>query len=93
MTQKKDDWSNVAHFNIRCALDTRKEVEKAAKEAGQSVAEWIRRAIKNELDRERAHRDSGTGVDDAGALAAALLRALDDPVVAAEVKRRMDKIK
>ena len=79
---------------VRISPEMKSRLEKIALEDGHSAAELVRRAIQKELDaRERAHRDSGTGGDDAGALAAALLRALDDPVVAAEVKRRMDKIK
>lgn len=94
MVKKDDNEPDMAHFNIRCSMKMRMDAENAAKEAGQSIAEWIRRAIQKELDaRERDQSVKAGGVDDAGAIAAALLKALDDPVVAAEVKRRMDKIK
>ncbi len=68
------------------------EVEQRAQEAGQSVVEWIRRAIQKELDylRESGTAGDGAEIDN---VTTALLKALDDPVVAAEVKRRMDKIK
>ena len=89
MVNKDDNESDMAHFNIRCSMKMRMDVENAAKEAGQSIAEWIRRAMQHELDREESRELGG---DDAGAIAAALLKALDDPDVAAEVKKRMDKV-
>ncbi len=95
MIKEADNPSDIAHFNIRCSVKMRMDAENAAKEAGQSIAEWIRRAIQKELDareRDQSVKAAG-GVDDAGAIAAALLKALEDPDVAAEVKRRMDKIK
>ena len=41
-----------SHFNIRCPLSLRLAAEKSADEAGQSLAEWIRRAMKEKLARE-----------------------------------------
>ena len=76
-------------MGLRLKPEFHEKCLKVAKEKGQSLAEWIRRAMQHELDREESRELGG---DDAGAIAAALLKALDDPDVAAEVKKRMDKV-
>ena len=76
-------------MGLRLKPEFHEKCLKVAKEKGQSLAEWIRRAMQHELDREQSRELGG---DDAGAIAAALLKALDDPDVAAEVKKRMDKV-
>lgn len=50
MEREQEEWS---HFNIRCAKSLRDMAEESAKEQGQSLAEWIRRAIQEKLDREK----------------------------------------
>jgi len=69
-------------FTVRCDDKMRAEVEQRAQEAGQSVVEWIRRAIQRELD---AH-ERGVDTDD---VTAALLKALDDPDVRAVLKEKL----
>ncbi len=86
--------NNTVQMIVRISPEMKSRLEKIALEDGHSAAELVRRAIQKELDaRERDQSVKAGGADDAGAIAAALLKALDDPVVAAEVKRRMDKIK
>lgn len=63
MVKKDDNEPDMAHFNIRCSMKMRMDAENAAKEAGQSIAEWIRRAIQKELDaRERDQSVKAGGV-------------------------------
>lgn len=52
MKDKKDsdEW---AQFTIRCTVDQKNEAEESAIKAGQSLAEWIRRAIQEKIERER----------------------------------------
>ena len=42
-----------SHFNIRCPKDLREKAEASAVAAGQSLAEWIRRAMREKLEREK----------------------------------------
>lgn len=67
MEQETEGW---AHFNIRCVKSLRDEAEASAKEQGQSLAEWIRRAIQEKLDREK----NQTADDDLDARIEAVLR-------------------
>ena len=50
MEQDTEEW---AHFNIRCVKSLRDDAEASAKKQGQSLAEWIRRAIQEKLEREK----------------------------------------
>lgn len=43
---------NESQFTLRCSLEMRQKAEKLAKMKGQSLAEWLRRAVQNEIDRE-----------------------------------------
>lgn len=38
---------------IRCTWEVREEVEALAKRDGQSIAEWMRRAVQEKIDREK----------------------------------------
>ena len=75
-------------FTVRCDDKMRAEVEQRAQEAGQSVVEWIRRAIQKELDylRESGTAGDGAEIDN---VTAALLKALDDPDVRAVLKEKL----
>lgn len=44
-----EDW---AQFTIRCPSEMRRKAELSADAVGQSLAEWIRRAIQEKLDHE-----------------------------------------
>lgn len=44
-----EEW---AQFTIRCPGEMRRNAEASADAVGQSLAEWIRRAIQEKLDRE-----------------------------------------
>ncbi len=75
-------------FTVRCDDKMRAEVEQRAQEAGQSVVEWIRRAIQKELDylRESGTAGEGAEIDN---VTTALLKALDDPAVRAVIKEKL----
>ena len=46
-------------FTLRCSRSMRSDAEKFAETKGQSLAEWLRRAVQEKLDRERG----GIGAD------------------------------
>lgn len=45
------DTENWAHFNVRCEREVREKAEALAKERGWSVAEWVRRAMIEKIER------------------------------------------
>lgn len=69
-------------MGLRLKPEFHEQCSKVAKEKGQSLAEWIRRAMQRELD---AH-ERGVDTDD---VTAALLKALDDPDVRAVLKEKL----
>ena len=69
-------------MGLRLKPEFHEQCSKVAKEKGQSLAEWIRRAMQHELD---AH-ERGVDTDD---VTAALLKALDDPDVRAVLKEKL----
>ena len=75
-------------FTVRCDDKMRAEVEQRAQEAGQSVVEWIRRAIQKELDYLRESDTAGEGAE-IDNVTTALLKALDDPAVRAVLKEKL----
>ena len=50
MIDNEDGW---AHFNVRCPVSLRVSADEAAKKAGQSLAEWVRRAMQEKLERDK----------------------------------------
>ncbi len=46
-------------FTLRCSRSMRSDAEKFAEIKGQSLAEWLRRAVQEKLDREK----EGIGAD------------------------------
>ncbi len=72
-------------MGLRLKPEFHEECSKVAKEKGQSLAEWIRRAIQKELDCLHEQRDAGS-VD---AVTATLLEALNDPKIRAVIKEKL----
>ncbi|HJK49495.1 MAG TPA: hypothetical protein O0X13_02745 [Methanocorpusculum sp.] len=85
MKDKKDsdEW---AQFTIRCTVDQKNEAEESAIKAGQSLAEWIRRAIQEKIDRER-NPDRELSDSDLDTLGKRL-----QPMIEDTVRRVLDKI-
>lgn len=52
MSQNED--VNWAHFNVRCEVELREKAEADVKKNGQSLAEWIRRAMQEKVERAEA---------------------------------------
>lgn len=59
MSEKTDE----AQFTIRCSYAMRDAAETAARNQGQSLAEWIRRAIQEKLDRDAVDNVSDDDLD------------------------------
>ena len=45
---------NITQFPVRCSMELRTQAEESASAAGQSLVEWVRRAMQEKLDREKS---------------------------------------
>lgn len=52
---------NETQFTLRCSRKMRSEAQQSADDLGQSLAEWLRRAIQEKLDREK---NGGSDISD-----------------------------
>lgn len=50
-------YNREASITVRCDNELKEQAEQLAREKGQSLVEWIRRAIKEKIDRDVSSTD------------------------------------
>lgn len=59
---------------VRCSQELRDEAEALARRDGQSLAEWMRRAVQEKVDREKSSDTEYVSADELDARIEAVLR-------------------
>ena len=75
-----------AQFTVRCDDDMSAEIKLCADLAGQSTVEWIRRAIRKELEYQKIKNSPNSSFED---LKKQILLILDDPDFKYQVNKKL----